>query len=59
MNWNSLDIVAAQSNHSASDKEAATTSAVLATSISWTSGDIFSHFFPFIGDSGIRISLPD
>jgi hypothetical protein len=59
MKWNILDIVAAKNNHSASDKEAPTTSAVLATSISWTSDDIFSHFFPFTGDSGIRISLPD
>ena len=44
--WNILDFVAAQSNHSASDEEAPTTSALLATSISWTSDDIFSHFFP-------------
>jgi hypothetical protein len=34
MKWNILDIVAAQRDHSASDEEAPTTSAVLATSIS-------------------------
>jgi hypothetical protein len=56
MKWNILDIVAAKSNHSASDREAPTIFAVLAT---WTSDDIFSHFFPFTGDSGIRNSLPD
>ena len=45
MKWNILYFVAAQSNHSESDEEAPTTPVLLATSISWTSDDTFSHFF--------------